>query len=65
MMVATIARDPALRVVSKEALFYTRSEGDYDLAKDGRFLMIQTDASNTSLVVIPNWRTELKRLTSR
>jgi Tol biopolymer transport system component len=64
MMVATIARDP-LRVVSRETLFEARATGDYDLAKDGRFLMIETDTSNTSLVVIPNWRTELKRLTSK
>ena len=66
MMVATIARDPTLRVVSRETLFEVRSTGyagDYDLAKDGRFLMIETEASNASLVVIPNWRTELERLT--
>jgi len=67
MMAATIARDP-LRVVAREELFDMRHgnyAGDYDLAKDGRFLMIETEASTTSLVVIPNWRTELKRLTSK
>ncbi len=64
MMMATIARDPTLRVVSREPLFENRYAGDYDLAKDGRFLMIETEASSTSLVVIPNWKTELKRLTS-
>jgi WD40 repeat protein len=62
VMVATIARDPALRVVSRETLFETRIGGtDYDLGRDGRFLMIETETSNASLVVIPNWRTELRR----
>jgi Tol biopolymer transport system component len=68
MMVATIARDPALRVVTRETLFETRYLGnltDYDVAKDGRFLMVETEASNSSLVVIPNWRTELRRQTSK
>ena len=64
MIVATITRDPALRFVSRSTLFEGRHEGDYDLAKDGRFLMLDIESANTSLVVIPNWRTELKRLTS-
>ncbi len=65
MNVATIARDPALRVVSRSTLFKMgRRPADFDLAKDGRFLMIETENSGTSLVVIPNWKTELKRLTS-
>ena len=65
MMVATIARDPALRVVSRDVLFETRIGGEFDLAKDGRFLMVETEASNTSLVVIPNWRTEFRRQLSK
>jgi hypothetical protein len=62
LMVATIARDPALRVVSRETLFesrYAGNPGDCDVAKDGRFLMVETEASHSSLVVIPNWRTDL------
>jgi hypothetical protein len=38
---------------------------DFDVAKDGRFLMIESATSGVSLVVVPNWRTELRRLTPR
>ena len=65
MMVATLARDPDLRVLSRTTLFEVRGQSDVDLAKDGRFLMIEQESSGSSLVVIPHWRTELRRLTSR
>ena len=65
MMAATVARDPVLRVISREALFEGRYENDFDVSKDGRrFLMIQSEPTGASLVVIPNWLTELRRLTS-
>ena len=65
MMVAMLTRDPALRVVKRDALFDGRYEMDYDVARDGtRFLMIQSEAVGVRLVVVPDWLTELRRLTS-
>ena len=64
MVMATLARDPTLRVVSRTTLFEGRYDTDFDVTKDGRFLMIESDTTGGSLVVIPNWRTELRRLTS-
>jgi len=61
---ATLARDPTPRVVSRTTLFEGRYSNDFDIAKDGRFLMIEAGPPSASLVVIPNWRTELKRLTA-
>jgi serine/threonine-protein kinase len=63
VMSASIAVAPALRVTAREALFSGRYDRDFDVARDGRFLMIESDSSGRSLVVIPNWRTELRRLT--
>ena len=34
-------------------------------APDGRFLMIESESAGPTLVVIPNWRTELRQLTAR
>jgi eukaryotic-like serine/threonine-protein kinase len=65
MMAATLARDPALRVVSRKSLFGGQYETDFDVSHDGsRFLMIQSEASGLDLVVIPNWVTELRQLTA-
>ena len=64
-MAATLAHDPSLRVVSREALFDGRYEQDFDISKDGtRFLMIQSASAGTNLVVVPNWHTEHRRLTA-
>ena len=52
-------------VVSRTPLFTGRFEDDYDVSKDGRFLMIQSEASGLGLVVVPNCRTELRQLTTR
>ena len=52
-------------VVSRASLFEGDYEVDFDVAKDGRFLMIESATSGVSLVVVPNWRTELRRLTAR
>ena len=66
VMAATLARDPSLRVVLREALFDGRYEVDYDVSKDGtRFLMIQSASTGANLVAIPNWLTELRRLTAK
>jgi len=66
LIAATLRFDPAPAVVSRTPLFSGRYEEDYDVARDGtRFLMIASETSGLSLVVIPNWRTELKRLTAR
>jgi serine/threonine-protein kinase len=65
MMAATLARDPALRVVSRKSLFEGQYETDYDVSHDGtRFLMIQTESAGLNLVVVPNWITELRQLTA-
>jgi Tol biopolymer transport system component len=62
---ASLRFDPAPTVVSRTPLFSGRYEVDYDVAKDGsRFLMIEYETSGLSLVVVPHWRTELKRLTA-
>ena len=62
---ATLARDPVLRVVSRKPLFDGHYETDYDISHDGtRFLMIQTETSGLNLVVIPDWQTELRQVTT-
>ena len=64
MMSATLARDPSIRVTSRQPLFSGGGfEWDFDVAKDGRFLLIQNQSAGPSVVVVPNWRTELARLT--
>jgi len=64
MVAATLAFDPTPRVLSRESLFEGRYMDRFDVSKDGRFLMVESAASGLSLVVIPNWRTELRRLTT-
>ena len=62
---ATLGFDPMPNVVSRTTLFSGRYEDDFDVSKDGtRFLMIEPVASELRLVVVPNWRTDLKRLTA-
>ena len=65
IIAVTLARDPMLRVVSREVLFKGNYDREFDVSPDGsRFLMIEPRGSEISLVVIPNWLTELRRLTS-
>ena len=47
-----------------EGAFHLHSNGDqsYDVAADGRFLMIQEEPSDEQLVVVTNFFEELKRL---
>jgi serine/threonine-protein kinase len=64
LVAATLAFDAAPRVVSRTPLFTGRYGQDFDVSPDGkRFLMIEPQTSGLSLVAIPNWRTELRRLT--
>ena len=50
------------------SVFPDRFVGSYDVAQDGRFLMIRPDAASrevsgsASIVVVENWTEELKRL---
>jgi serine/threonine-protein kinase len=60
---ATLARDPSIRVVSRQRLFGGDFDPDFDVSKDGRFLMVQREPVGLSLVVVPDWRAELRRLT--
>ena len=61
---ASLTFESAPAVVSHTALFTGRFEDDYDVSKDGRFLMIQSETSGLGLVVVPNWRTELRQPTA-
>ena len=63
LMSATIARQPSLHVTSRESIGAGNYGVDFDVAKDGRFLLIEQDDSGQSLIVVPNWRTELRRMT--
>jgi len=65
MLAVTLARDPALRVVSTQQFFDGPYDREFDVSPDGsRFLMIESRSSGVSLIVIPNWLTELRRLTA-
>ena len=61
VMSATLARDPVLRVVSREVLFTAPWVQDFDVTRDGRFLMIEEGTSTLHLVVSPNWRTAMRQ----
>jgi serine/threonine-protein kinase len=62
---AALSFGPAPAVVSRTPLFSGRYEDDYDVSSDGtRFLMIELRPSGLELIVVPNWRTELRRLTA-
>ena len=61
MMSATLARDPALRVISRQQLFEGTYLQEYDVSTDGtRLLTIETQPSAIELVVVPNWKSELR-----
>ena len=56
----------ALRVASRQMLFERAYERELDVSPDdSRFLMIETTSSGISLIVIPNWLTELRQLTTK
>jgi serine/threonine-protein kinase len=69
MMAASIETDPELKVASSEFLFEDRylkfgPYHNYDVAPDGRFLMIQESEEPTPpcIHLVLNWSEELKRL---
>ena len=64
MIAATIETEPEFRVIEYKKLFETINFRDYDVAPDGRFLMIQEPQEPTPfrINVVLNWSEELKRL---
>ena len=60
-----IERTPTFRVISRSTLFegnYLASPNyaQYDVARDGRFLMLQPPGASTQLTVLVNWPQTLK-----
>ncbi len=63
IIAATLARETALRVTSREIVVKGPFPEPFDVAPDGsRFLVFESQTAGATLVVIPNWRTELRRL---
>ncbi len=68
MMAATVETQPEFKVTGTEVLFkgryLTNEFHNYDVAPDGRFLMIQESQASTppAIHVVLNWFEELKRL---
>jgi len=61
---ASLIFAPQPAVVSRTPLFSGRYAEDFDVSNDGkRFLMVEPETSGLELVVVPNWQTELKRVT--
>ena len=61
---ASLTFGPQPSVVSRTPLFAGRYIEDFDVSRDGKqFLMIEPEASGLELVVVPSWRSELKRIT--
>ncbi len=61
---ASLTFGSAPAVVSRTPLLSGSYELDYDVVADGsRFLMVQSQPAGLELVVVPNWRSELRRLT--
>ncbi|MEP6834604.1 MAG: protein kinase [Gemmatimonas sp.] len=66
MVAATLTRNPGLGVTARQTLFDGPYDREFDVSADGSaFLMIETTGSNMTLVAIPNWVTELRRLTTK
>jgi eukaryotic-like serine/threonine-protein kinase len=66
LIAAHFARDPGIRVTSRETLFEGKYLSEFDVAPDGkRFLMIEPESAGLSLIVIPNWLTEVRSLTAQ
>ena len=68
MMAATVETQPEFKVTGTEVLFkgwyLTNEFSNYDVAPDGRFLMIQESQESTppEIHIVLNWFEELKRL---
>ena len=61
------AGDPA--VLFEQQYYYVRSDRTYDVAPDGRFLMVKEGATTddasaptAQIILVENWFEELKRL---
>ena len=61
-----VVLEPAVEISAPRALYEVRGLVDYDIAPDGRFLVIQDDPSEkpTEIRVVLNWFQELKQKTS-
>ena len=74
MMAVPVDTEPTFKAGAPEVLFeqqyfYSRTSHTYDVAPDGRFLMIKTGATTddgsaptAQIVLVENWFEELKRL---
>jgi hypothetical protein len=64
MIAATIETEPEFRVTDRKELFRWEHRGSYDVARDGRFLMIRDPEGppRQQINVVLNWFDELKRL---
>ncbi len=67
-VVARLAMTPSLRVVGQDTIAQSIGAASggtlvagYQVANDGRFLILTTSKDNFALVVSPNWRTELEQ----
>jgi eukaryotic-like serine/threonine-protein kinase len=69
MMSAKLATTPTLRVLSRDTVVKDISQlvrgdntvGNYDVAKDGRFLGPVASKDDYQLIVVPNWLPELEQ----
>jgi hypothetical protein len=69
IMSAKLSLTPTLRVLSRDTVVknvsrLVRAEtlvGNYDVARDGRFLAPVTSKEDYQLIVVPNWRAELEQ----
>jgi len=65
IVAAKLAREATLRVTARDVVVKGPFQDDFDVSPDGsRFLVVGADASVSTLVVIPNWITELRRVTA-
>jgi hypothetical protein len=64
-MAARLTREATLRVAARDLVVKGPFLEDFDVSRDGsRVLVLEANASDRTLVVIPNWITELRRLTA-
>jgi hypothetical protein len=65
IMAARLVRDATLRVTARDVVVKGPFREEFDVSPDGsQFLVIEAGASDNTLVVIPNWITELRRVTA-
>ena len=62
---AVVTTTPRPQVISRTTLFSGSFSDDFDVAADGRFLLVESERFGVSLVAVPGWRAELRRLTGR